>query len=210
MKKYFLFLFLLLLSAWGWSFELQDGDLLFQVGQGSAFEQAISSATEGIDGAAFTHVGIAQVRKGQPFVWEASTQGGVRRVPLQAFLDEAAQNGGPLVEVFRFKAISKKQVRKAIKRLKKLEGKPYDFLFLPNNDAYYCSELVQTVFLDKDGHFLFPSVPMSFNDKKTGKLSPWWKEYFEQRNAPVPQGVPGTNPGDMSKSALLTRVHRYY
>ena len=194
-----------------WGVELQEGDLLFQMGQGSAFEQAVAAATEGLDGAAFTHVGIVERRDKKAFVWEASPRGGVRRVPLADFLAEAAQgSGGPAVEVFRLKEPYRPLITSALKRVKKLKGRPYDFLFQPDNEAYYCSELVQAAFMDGNGRPIFPSAPMSFADKTTGQISPLWRHYFAQRGADVPQGVPGTNPGDMSKSGLLERVYRYY
>lgn len=115
-----------------------------------------------------------------------------------------------MVSVFRLKRKYRRLIPAAVKRLEALKGKEYDFLFMPENDAYYCSELVQTVFGGYDGVPLFPSAPMSFADKSTGETAPFWTEYFQKRNAAVPEGVPGTNPGDLSKSNKLKAVFRYF
>lgn len=190
------------------SFEPQNGDLIFQAGPGSGFERAVAAATSGKGGVGFTHVGVAEETKDGVFVWEASPQGGVRRVPLKAFLvDAAVWNGNPVAEVFRLKKAARKYIPGALARIRAWEGRPYDFLFAEGDGAFYCSELVQAAFADGG---LFPTAPMNFNDLKTGELPAYWRDYFAARGAPVPQGKPGTNPGDLSKSVHLRRVHRYF
>ncbi|MBQ4440897.1 MAG: hypothetical protein IJT61_05530 [Bacteroidales bacterium] len=87
-----------------------------------------------------------------------------------------------------------------ITRTKSLVGKSYDIVFLPDNDAYYCSELIQVAFGD-----IFPSKPMNWRDAE-GNLPEYWIKHFEELGAPVPEGVPGTNPTDMSRSPLLKRL----
>jgi len=87
-----------------------------------------------------------------------------------------------------------------IERAKSLIGKPYDNAFLPENDAYYCSELIQTAFGD-----LFESKPMNWRDKE-GNLPEYWIKHFKELGMPVPEGVPGTNPTDLSRSPLLRKL----
>lgn len=210
MKKCLLFV-LFFAAACAWAFEPKTGDLLFQVGPGSDFERAVSAATSGRKNLPFTHVGVAERTADGVFVWEASPEGGVHRGPLADFLAQAAQwHDKPAVEVFRLKRRYRALIPEAMGRISALAGLPYDFLFLPGNDAYYCSELVQAAFLDGQGGILFPSAPMTFADKDTGEISPLWLFYFERRGARVPEGVPGTNPGDLSKSRVLKSVHRYF
>ena len=47
--------------------------------------------------------------------------------------------------------------------------------------------------------------PMNFLSPD-GSLPPYWEDLFERLNMPVPQGLPGTNPQDMSLSPLLKNV----
>ena len=71
---------------------------------------------------------------------------------------------------------------------------------MPDNDAYYCSELIQVAFGD-----LFESKPMNWRDAD-GQLPEYWVKHFEKLGSPVLEGVPGTNPTDMSRSPLLKRL----
>ncbi len=87
-------------------------------------------------------------------------------------------------------------------------GRPYDNFFTPNDDKYYCSELVYECFM-QNGMPIFESKAMTFKDS-SGKTNPLWIEHFEKHNQPIPEGEQGTNPGDMSKSENLRFVWRYF
>ena len=52
--------------------------------------------------------------------------------------------------------------------------------------------------------------PMTFRDKQTGEISPLWVEHFKRYKCEIPEGVPGTNPGDMSRSKAIRIVHHYF
>lgn len=209
MRKYLFFVFLCFGTPL-YAFTPRTGDLLFQVGPGSGFERAIQQATGQRKEMPFTHVGIAERTHAGVLVWEAHPDGGVRRVPLADFLGQAGETQGrPLVCVKRIKHKYRASLQTVPTRLRALEGRAYDFLFLPDNEDFYCSELVQAVFTAKDGSFLFPSAPMSFAGEGE-EISPWWRAYFERRGAAVPLGVPGTNPADMAKSEKLKAVYCYF
>jgi hypothetical protein len=77
-------------------------------------------------------------------------------------------------------------------------GKPYDDLYLPGDSAIYCSELVQSGFVDSRGHLVFDTIPMSFHDE-SGKVTDYWTDFYRQRGMDVPEGAPGTNPGELSR-----------
>ena len=86
-------------------------------------------------------------------------------------------------------------------------GRPYDYLYLSNNEAIYCSELVQFSFVDKQGRRLFTPIPMSFHDA-TGQITDYWLNFYKDRGMDVPEGQPGTNPGELSQRPQIRIVGR--
>ena len=174
---------------------LQTGDLLFLNENKSAMEKAITAST-----GEYTHVALVE-RDSADDVWviESSPKYGVHRIPYSQF--ERENNLGFLgknIDIYRltvpFDTVA------VIARARSLVGKPYDNAFLPDNDAYYCSELIEVAF---DG--IFPSKPMNWRDAE-GNLPEYWIKHFEELGVPVPEGVPGTNPTDMSRSLLLKKL----
>ena len=189
-------------------FQLKEGDLLFQIGKGSDLEQSVSAATAEQKNFPFTHVGIADSKRE---IWEATPKQGVHKISLADFLEDALKiQNRPAVVVFRLKKPYQKFLPSALKRIRSLQNKPYDELFDAENDAYYCSELIQQTFLDKELHPLFPSIPMNFTDRRTGEILSYWKAHFDKYTLPVPQGKPGSNPANLSQSALLKQVYSYF
>ena len=152
-------------------------------------DDAISSST----GDGFVHVAIVEVdSEGTVWLIDATPQKGVIREKL---LEE---KGNMVLK--RLKDSS--GVAASVQRAKGLIGSSYDFTFLPDNDAYYCSELVYECFLRPDGSHIFSCQPMNFLDSE-GNLPEYWKELFEKLQMDVPQGIPGTNPEDLSRSTTL-------
>jgi len=86
-------------------------------------------------------------------------------------------------------------------------GKPYDVHYLPDNDAYYCSELLSDAMLSLGVH-IFPRISMNF-----GAPGSWerrvWEAYYREFGMEVPQGQPGTNPIQLLASPFLERVDVY-
>ncbi len=114
-------------------FELVEGDIIFQ-NLNSSQSWFISKATD----SPATHVGILKKSKNQWVVVEAV--GPVKETPLKDWL--AQGEGG-----FAFKRSLKKPLSKAQKDelftiLKSYYGKPYDFLFMMDDEKIYCSELI--------------------------------------------------------------------
>ena len=90
-------------------------------------------------------------------------------------------------------------VEASVAKAKSYIGRPYDFYFEPNDSAIYCSELVQISYQDKKGHLLFEPIPMSFHDN-SGEITKYWKEYYRKAGKKVPEGTPGSNPGNLSRN----------
>ena len=178
---------------------LRAGDLLF-VGTSDApgsMDEAIVAATGNL-----THVAIIDVDDaGNPWAIDATPARGVCRYPLDTLIQE---NAGAAFLVKRLKDTT--GVYLFVDNALRFLGQPYDLAFLPDNDAYYCSELVRDAYRRQDGSCLFDEKPMNFLSAD-GTLPAYWKELFERLNMPVPQGVPGTNPQDMSLSPLLRDVN---
>ena len=186
----------------------EAGDLLFQVTPGNAFTNAITAVTDGRQGIPFSHVAMVVPTNGRIMVLEAVPEAGVRLLSLDDFLDNSARTDGrPLAMAARLR--DRRPGEDACRRAMTLLGSPYDEAFLPGNDAIYCSELIAASFLDENGEPLFASRPMNFRDS-TGQIAPYWQEHFARQGMPVPEGVPGTNPGELSKDPALVAVYSYF
>lgn len=167
--------------------KLQSGDLLF-VSDTSGMGQAVKVTT-----GHYTHVAMVEREGDSIFIIDATQRRGVARRPI-----EKTFAGKMLVDVYRL-TVSFDTIA-VIARAHALLGKPYDNAFLPDNDAYYCSELIQAIF-----DSLFPSTPMNWRDAD-GKIPNYWVEHFFNIGMTVPEGVPGTNPTDLSQSPLLRKL----
>lgn len=197
MKRTALFLLTLLLviTAKAQQRNLQSGDLLFLNENKSDMEKAITAST-----GEYTHVALVE-RDSANDVWviEASPKEGVQRISFCQFeKDNSINFSKGICDIYRltvpFDTVA------VMARAKSLIGKPYDNTFLPDNGAYYCSELIEVAF---DG--LFKSKPMNWRDAD-GNLPDYWQKHFEKLGMPVPEGVPGTNPTDLSRSPLLKKL----
>ena len=201
--------FFLINNAFAGDFHLKTGDLLFQAGEKSEMNEAISGVTSGENHCHYTHVGIVSIENDTVFVIEATTPA-VCKTPVNTFLSRSAHSGGlPVVAVGRLKPEYDGIIPQAVARAKKLIGKPYDYVYCPDNDAYYCSELVVLSFIDKDDEPLFQQINMTFRDAD-GIFPAYWVEHFQKYNAEIPEGLPGSNPGDLSKSDKIEIVYRYW
>lgn len=191
-------------------FDLQPGDLLFQVNGSSSYTDAIRNVTSGVDGLNFTHVGVALVENGEAYVLEAVPYGVVKSKIDKFFKQSMMHEGNPVVAVGRLKPRYQKIIPDAVAHIELLLGKRYDFLFKPDDDTYYCSEIIYISYLKPNGAHIFKTRPMTFADKQSGQTSPLWEKHFKMHKSPIPEGVEGTNPGDMSRSRAIRIVHRYF
>ena len=187
----------------------QAGDLLFQIAGPSEGSQAIADATAWDDAEKFSHVAILALdESGDPYVLEATGDRGVTRTEWADFVEKSVSiNGKPGIVVKRVNVDF--PVDKAFERIQAHYGEPYDWSYYPDNGKMYCSELVYECFRKTDGTPLFTAHPMNFRDGN-GNMPAFWIEVFEKLGEPIPEGVLGTNPQDMSKDPVLVEVHRYF
>ncbi len=187
--------------------DLRGGDLLFVVnGQGNN----ITDVTDGVDGLGIDHIAVFSDGN----VIEAIPEYGVVEKPLDSFLIRLSDRESVLVG--RIEGVD---VEESVANARKFLGRPYDDIFMPSDSAIYCSELVQKSFVFKDGlkerdqnvkevdskatgsgtkHFVFGTIPMSFHDS-TGNVTEFWTKFYSARGLAVPEGEPGTNPGQLSR-----------
>jgi len=190
---------------------LQTGDLIF-VGipmdygssDSTSMSRAISDAT-GDGKLNLIHVAIAEVERDSVWIIDATIKHGVDRHPLDTFLCDFTLRDGslPVFKVERLKDNS--SAEEFVGNAKKYVGLPYDFTFLPDNEALYCSELVRESYRTPQGEYLFSETPMNFRDSE-GNLPVYWIKLFEKLGMDVPEGVRGTNPQKMSTESILQEV----
>lgn len=201
MNNNLLILFLLICSLSANADELQSGDLIFVVEGKGNFSKAISEATAFSDSLKFVHVGIIEREDNFINVVEASPEEGVRIIPIEKFIEEAPEiNGIPQIVIKRLTIDF--PIEEAVARAKSFLGEPYDWWYLPGNGKMYCSELVYESFLDSEGNHIFIAQPMNFRSSD-GNIPQFWNELFSELGQPIPEGIEGTNPSDLSKSSFL-------
>ena len=176
--------------------DLRPGDLLFFSEEG-AMDNAIKAST-----GQYTHVAMVESLGQRDTVWiiDATQKHGVSRRPYIFKIDNHP-------DVYRVDFRAAFYADDAIRRARSFIGQPYDTAFLPDNGALYCSELIYECYrdiADSDTH-LFEAKPMNWRDKE-GNLPEYWIKHFEKLGIPIPEGVPGTNPTDLSRSPLLRKL----
>lgn len=198
-----------ILSSHAHAQDLRSCDLVFQLSGNSDFSKAISTATFDEHDFDFSHVGILERDSlGKLNVIEASPAAGVRIISLADFLDSSPKIDGQAGVVVK-RVTMPVDSQKILTTAKLHLGEDYDWYFLPDNGRMYCSELVYEAFIDSEGKHIFETVPMNFKGPD-GKIPDFWIELFSRLSQEVPQGKPGTNPNDLSKSQWLTTVYKFF
>ncbi len=172
--------------------EVHDGDLLF-VAQPRA--NVITQVTQGVDGLAIDHVAVLHHIGGDGgplYAIEAIPRQGVVLTPIDSLI--AREVGATLV----LGCVQGVDVHRSLRQALRLVGLSYDDLYMPGDSAIYCSELVQMCYVDTAGGQIFSTIPMSFHDS-SGRILDHWTEFYRQRGMAVPEGLPGTNPGQLSR-----------
>ena len=97
--------------------------------------------------------------------------------------------------------------QRSIANARRFLGQPYDSLYLPDNEAVYCSELVLLSFVNKRGKPIFQPVPMTFRDS-SGQIPSHWQEFYKRNGMDVPEGLPGSNPSELSQRKGVRIIRR--
>lgn len=179
---------------------LQEGDLLFQDLNCGELCDAIEAVTEGVNGQDFSHCAMV-IRDGDSLqVVEAIGS----KVQINSIKKFFARSGDTLtiknIVVGRVKQPYKELIPQAAAHAKALVGQPYDDAFLPNNNKWYCSEVLYEAFRKASNTEFFELNPMTFKDPRTQTYFPAWINYYRELNTEIPEAVPGLNPGSISRS----------
>ena len=205
MKKYLFLIYISILSC-NKTFQLEEGDLLFQDLDSSPLCDAIELVTEGYNGANLSHLGLIVSVNGKLKVIEAIPPK-VILTEINEFIDRSFDSeGNQKVIVGRLKSQYKGAIPNAINFAKKKLDVEYDVSFQINNGTYYCSELIYEAF---NKNKIFELYPMSFKHPETEKTLQTWKEYYSDLNIEIPQDELGINPGIMSLSDKIEIIHFY-
>lgn len=181
--------------------QLHSGDLIFEIATpDNEMSKAIVNATAATDSLQFSHVGIISFDSdGEPVVIEATGKDGVVITPMASFMQKA--QAGAVVKRLDIEY----PVNETLKRAHSFLGRGYDWWYLPDNEEIYCSELVEKCYLNYNGSPIFSTIPMNFRNPD-GTMPQFWTTLFDRLNRPVPEGMPGTNPSQISHNEHLTTV----
>ena len=180
--------------------QLCEGDLLFCY---TDTANAITAVTNGVDDLPIDHVAVFHRIGGEngiPYVIEA-VKPAVRLTPIDMFLHD-----NPHVIVGRVNVDC--YIGRAVRRCLMMVGKPYDDLYMPGDSAIYCSELVLLNYRTVSNLPVFSPVPMSFHDE-TGRVIDYWQDFYGRRGMAVPEGAPGSNPGELSRRPEITIIGKF-
>ena len=181
--------------------DLMDCDLLF-VTSPEPEGNVITDVTEGYDGLPIDHVAIFYNSETGGRVVEAVPDGGVRMVSIERFQEDNHQ-----ARIYVARVNQTFDPSQTLRNALSWVGRPYDHLFLADNEAIYCSELVQFSFVDEQGQQIFSPIAMSFHDG-SGAITRYWQEFYREHGMEVPEGKPGTNPGEMSRRPNVSVLYR--
>lgn len=193
------FLLILFMSCKKENAAFQDGDLLFIEADSKPISSAINEVTQTNKKTSFDHVAIVKIYKGSPFVLEASSKYGTRRIALADFLDE--QNTA--VHLYRLHPEYTKYMMFIWHNAENLLNKPYNFSYIRNDSSYYCSDFIYTLFEQDKA---FELNPMTFKDPNTNEFNVNWINYYDNLGLEIPEGQLGCNPNGMAASPNLTFI----
>lgn len=176
--------------------DLKNGDILFQDLDCGPMCDAIEAVTVGCQGLDFSHMGMVYLRNDSILIIESIGKG-VILTPIDQFVKRTTNKH----LVARLKPQYTHLISRAMGYSLLCMGMPYDDDFLYGNGKYYCSELIYDAFKHANGGKpFFKLFPMTYKEPGTDNFYPVWEHHFKQLNLPIPEGLPGCNPGGMSQS----------
>ena len=181
---------------------IQNGDLIFVGAQTEELSGAINRVTKINDETNFDHVGLIEKTDDSIFVLHAAPMGGSQREEIHHFYISQTEKNNKIV-IYRLKNEYQYTIPHAIEKAKTMLGKPYNWLYILNDDELYCSDFIERAFRDDN---VFELIPMNFKNKGTGIIDDFWIDFYRKKGKDVPQNEPGTNPNQLATSEKLVRI----
>ena len=181
---------------------IQNGDLIFVGAQTEELSGAISRVTKISDKTNFDHVGLIEKTSDSIFVLHAAPMGGSQREEIHHFYLSQTEKKNK-IEIYRLKNEFQKTIPPAITKAKTMLGKPYNWLYILNENELYCSDFIERAFRD---YHVFELIKMNFKNKKTGVIDDFWIDFYRKKGKVVPQDEPGTNPNQLATSEKLDKI----
>lgn len=181
--------------------ELKEGDLVFQDLDCGPLCDAIEAVTEGYNGRDFSHVAII-IKHKKRLVGIEAIGNQVNIISIDSLMSRCPMKNKFLV--MRLQNEYAHLQTKISKEALKFIGKKYDDRFIMNNDSLYCSELVYEVYnrANKNDE-IFHLQSMTYKIPGSKEFFPVWIEYYKNLGSSIPEGLPGINPGLISRSPYL-------
>lgn len=181
---------------------IKNGDLIFVGAQTEELSGAISRVTKISEKTNFDHVGLIEKTSDSIFVLHAAPMGGSQREEIHHFYTSQTEKKNKIV-IYRLQKEYQATIPNAITKAKTMLGKPYNWLYILNDDELYCSDFVERAFRNDE---VFELIPMNFKNKETGIIDDFWIDFYKKKGKEVPQDEPGTNPNQLASSEKLTRI----
>ena len=181
---------------------IKNGDLIFVGAQTEELSGAINRVTKLSEETNFDHVGLIEKTSDSFFVLHAAPMGGSQREEIHHFYTSQTEKNNKIV-IYRLKDDYQKTIPNAISKAKTMLGKPYNWLYILNDDELYCSDFVERAFRNDN---VFELIPMNFKNQETGKIDDFWVDFYRKKGKDVPQDEPGTNPNQLASSEKLIKI----
>ncbi len=183
---------------------IRKGDLLF-VGIPGDYYLSDTLYNCGEIPVTYIHTSMLDVDSSGVWVVDATFKRGVDRHPIDSLVaDFALRNGRTLtLEVWRVK--NNNNVSSCVEAAKAHMGTPYDIEFTPDNDYYYCTELIYESYVNGDGSHIFTAAPLDFGSGTIGEVD-YWQRLASRVGGTMPQDVTGTVPSVMRAEECLAPV----
>ncbi len=150
----------------------------------------------------FDHIGLVEISGDSIFVLHASTKLGSNRELLSDFYSKNNNNQQQML-IYRLLKEYQHSISEAIIQAKAMLGKPYNFSYILDENAHYCSDFIERAFR---ADAVFEHIPMNFKNPTTHQIDDFWTEFYKKQQLEVPQDKPGTNPNQLAASEKLQRM----